>query len=291
VTSYERDTHFSAANKIVESKPTPGRSDSTEFDRTKIKKSRHALKGKIIKIHRGLAIYQTNASPYYFARVLDRRIGKYVVRSTKEISRLEARRVAEELELHLRGLAPVVPKEFTFADYAERAMRRAAQLSASGQINANYARTCKCMIENKEWGLFKYFGKRDVRQIKTRDYQDYISWVYSRRPDLSASTLNGITATFRNVLKIAREDGAIDIVPDTPSQRRRDNPRAFFRFAPLVAKKDDEYQRLLDTATKLSKDGVRDDDGHDDCSIEFSALRSVQDDFESAVSDYESECQ
>ncbi len=32
-------------------------------------------------------------------------------------------------------------------------------------------------------------------------------------------------------------------------------------------------------------------DGHDDCSSEFSTLQSAQDDFETAVSDYESECQ
>jgi hypothetical protein len=35
---------------------------------------------------------------------------------------------------------------------------------------------------------------------------------------------------------------------------------------------------------------VSDSDGHDDCSSEFSTLRSAQDDFESAVSDYESNC-
>jgi hypothetical protein len=32
-------------------------------------------------------------------------------------------------------------------------------------------------------------------------------------------------------------------------------------------------------------------DGHDDCSSEFSSLQSAQDDFETAVSEYESECQ
>jgi len=36
---------------------------------------------------------------------------------------------------------------------------------------------------------------------------------------------------------------------------------------------------------------VSDSRRHDDCSIEFSRLRSAQDDFETAVSDYESECQ
>jgi hypothetical protein len=36
---------------------------------------------------------------------------------------------------------------------------------------------------------------------------------------------------------------------------------------------------------------VSDSRGHDDCSSEFSRLRSTQDDFETAVSDYESQCQ
>jgi hypothetical protein len=35
---------------------------------------------------------------------------------------------------------------------------------------------------------------------------------------------------------------------------------------------------------------LADDDGHDDCSSEFGNVRSNQDDFESSVSDYESEC-
>lgn len=35
---------------------------------------------------------------------------------------------------------------------------------------------------------------------------------------------------------------------------------------------------------------VADSQGHDDCSSEFSALQSAQDEFKSAVSDYEGEC-
>ena len=44
-------------------------------------------------------------------------------------------------------------------------------------------------------------------------------------------------------------------------------------------------------AIKTYASCIRDDDGHDDCSTEFSSLQSEQDDFESAVSEYESECQ
>jgi hypothetical protein len=43
-------------------------------------------------------------------------------------------------------------------------------------------------------------------------------------------------------------------------------------------------------AIKTYASCVRDRDGHDDCSSEFSSLQSEQDDFESAVSDYEGDC-
>jgi hypothetical protein len=59
--------------------------------------SPHRLKDRIIRIRRGLAVYQTFASPFYFARILDPRTRRYKVRSTKETSRLGARQVAEEL--------------------------------------------------------------------------------------------------------------------------------------------------------------------------------------------------
>lgn len=36
---------------------------------------------------------------------------------------------------------------------------------------------------------------------------------------------------------------------------------------------------------------VSDSQGHDDCSIEFSRLRSAQYDFETAVSEYQNECE
>ena len=60
-----------------------------------------------------------------------------------------------------------------------------------------------------------------------------------------------LMATFRIVLKVARDDGLIDVVPATPRQRQKDNPRAFFRFAPLVAEDRDEYPMLLKGATQI----------------------------------------
>ena len=66
------------------------------------KLSPHRLKGKIIRIRSGLALYQTYASPFYFARILDARNQRYKVRSTKETNRVEARKVADEYT-HIRS--------------------------------------------------------------------------------------------------------------------------------------------------------------------------------------------
>lgn len=46
----------------------------------------------------------------------------------------------------------------------------------------------------------------------------------------------------------------------------------------------------LENALRRYARCVADSRGHDDCSVEFSQLQSAQDDFESAVSQYESEC-
>ena len=84
--------------------------------------------------------------------------------------------------------------------------------------------------------------------------QLFIEKLTRKRSDLSSSTRNMLMATFRNVLKVARDDGLIDVVPVTPRQRQKDNPRSFFRFAPLVEPERDEYQQLLKGAKRLAEE-------------------------------------
>ena len=81
--------------------------------------------------------YQTYASPFYFARILYLRSQRYKVRSTKETSRLEARRVAEELALKICARDAAAPQEFSFKTYARRFVEKGRQLAASGERNAN----------------------------------------------------------------------------------------------------------------------------------------------------------
>ena len=54
-----------------------------------------------------------------------------------------------------------------------------------------------------------------------------------------------------------------------------------------------EYQSAksdVESYIRSYEDCISSNDGHDDCSSEFFSLKSSQDDFESAVSNYESEC-
>jgi hypothetical protein len=56
----------------------------------------------------------------------------------------------------------------------------------------------------------------------------------------------------------------------------------------------DQYSSAIaDVSDTLKRyaDCVSSSKGHDDCSTEFRRLKDAQDDFESAVSDYSSECE
>ena len=210
------------------------------------KRSPHRLKGKIIRIRSGLALYQTYASPYYFARILDPRNQRYKVRSTKETNRVEVRKIAEDYAHEITRRDAPADREFSFKTYANRFIQKGQQLAQTGERNKNYIRTTRLFLV--------HFGTRDVRDLTTRDWQLFIEKLTRKRSDLSSSTRNMLMATFRNVLKVARDDGLIDVVPATPRQRQKDNPRSFFRFAPLVEPERDEYQQLLKGDKRLAEE-------------------------------------
>ena len=72
-------------------------------------------------LRKGMSLYKTGRSPYWFVRIWIGGEKKYVVRSTKETSRLVAEEVAEELINDLKQDRFVfgVPKNRTFNHYAE----------------------------------------------------------------------------------------------------------------------------------------------------------------------------
>jgi hypothetical protein len=170
------------------------------------------LDGDIITVHKGIAIYKTHASPFWFARIRNPKTRRYVVRSTKETSRIKAREAAEELARDILSQQKATPKEFSFTYYAGRFIAKGRRLVEQG--NANYVRTATLVLDNDNWGLVKHFGSMDVRELRTRHWSEFLDGLSAKRPDLSPSTRNMLSATFRNVLKGARDDGIIDDIPD-----------------------------------------------------------------------------
>jgi hypothetical protein len=216
--------------------------------------SRHTLDGPVTTIRRGVAIYKKHSSPFWYARIWDARNKRNVVRSTKEKSKIAARQFAEDLYIELLGGKAQPPKQYTFKHYAQRLIAISRTMVELGQRNANYVNTIVTFLENKEWGLQKQFQHRDVRELRTKDYADFLDKLAKDRPDLSDSTRNMMTATFRNVLKVAVRDGVIDSVPATPRDRQRDNPRAYLPFYPLVGRKQCAYTKVRNAVRTLTKE-------------------------------------
>jgi hypothetical protein len=183
-----------------------------------------------IKIYRGVSIYKVNGSQYWYVRVWDKERQKYIVKGTGETSALAAREVAKDYALSLLKQERTVEREFTFRYFAVRLLAKANVQAEKGERNLGYVKSIRWAIQNEDWGLVRKLGQKDVRKITTRDFRDYIDDLTKSRPELSSSTKNTIMAAFRNVMKEAREEGAIDDVPETPRSRQKDNPRPFFRF-------------------------------------------------------------
>lgn len=208
------------------------------------------------KVSKGISIYRVMNSPYWMVRVWDRRKKKYVVKSTGETAAIAAKEAAQDLAISMLANQPIVPTEYTFKSFAKKFLHKSRIQGKAGELNANYVKTMHWAVTNEDWGLYEYFKDEDVRKIWTHHWQTYLAWVAKKKPDLSSSTKNTLSATFRNVMKIAQDEGAIQNIPQTPRTKLRDNPRPFFRFHPLVEKRDDAYQKVLKTAKEVAEEQV-----------------------------------
>ena len=89
-------------------------------------------------IRRGLSLYKTGASPYWYAQAWLSGEKKYVVRSTKETSRLVAQDVAEEILDDLKSSRKVnlTPKEYRFDSYALKLVQQQRRLEGKQKEQA-----------------------------------------------------------------------------------------------------------------------------------------------------------
>lgn len=185
----------------------------------------------------------------------------YVVRSTKESSRLDARKVAEELylkEKHSAILPAPPPKDYLFQTYADQLITQQFQDAKEGLCSQSLAKSDKNLVYSTKAGLLAYFKGKDIRQIRTKDVKAYQQWMKQQRDTLYAfNTYSTRIACLRKILKLPMNDEVIETVPATPRPERKDSPRGFFRLYPLVAKGHDEYDLVLKTAKSMAAKGVK----------------------------------
>jgi hypothetical protein len=221
--------------------------------------NRNVLQGKIINLRRGLAIYRVKASPYYRVRVWIPSQKKRIVKTTKTADRAEAISIAEEFlnTLGTRGILNEVPQSRTFETFADKLLLNEKARGERGEISRRLWTVTKFYLNHKHWGVLRRFAKADITTIQTKHYHQYLDWVQEQDSSLTPATLNHIASVFAKVMKLARQEGAIDFVPATPRVKRLDNPRPFFPFHPLVDKDHDEYKILLKTAKEMADEKIR----------------------------------
>jgi hypothetical protein len=116
---------------------------------------------KLKHIKSGLAIYQTGRSPFWYARLWDTVAKKYVRKSTKETSRIDAIEAALEfVDTYNNNIDPslAVTKDRSFGAYARKFDEF---YKAKGANARSYADRHKVLFRQGD-GLISYFGKHDV---------------------------------------------------------------------------------------------------------------------------------
>jgi len=180
-------------------------------------------------LQRGLSIFKRGRSPYWQLRIYDNKSKRYVWKSTKETTRIDATEAAFEYfkKYSLGELASAkTPKSRSFEHYAKMLYDQAI---LSG--NATSIKDRKKILYRPEDGLIAYFGKMDVADINTGHLREYLIHLDKRRPKpLANSTKQKQCLMARQVLNLALEDGLIVNLPSVPKLNLKSNPRPSFTF-------------------------------------------------------------
>ena len=181
-------------------------------------------------VRRGVSLYKVGASPYWYARIWNSSVGKYIVRSTKETSRLVAAEVAEELysDLKQKKFLDEVPRTKTFIYFAEKLIKQQRRLAGKTRSSA-FASDDEKLLKRNGDGIIDYFYKRDITLIRTSDITEYFNVLDDNRTKpLSASSKNKHNIIIKKVLRLAYDDGVLQTIPPSPKIERKDNPRVSF---------------------------------------------------------------
>jgi hypothetical protein len=199
-------------------------------------------------LRKGLSVYKTGRSPFWMLRLRDPFEGRYVVRSTKEESRIEAIAAANEYadSFFKKANGDMARKKVTSFEYY------ADQMLAMQKPSAKTHDSDRKLLYRQKDGIIRHFGDYDVTKITTRMIREYLVQLdLTRGKPLADSTRSKHVIVIRKVLSLAAEDGLMKTIPVMPKQKTTDTPRHTF--------KDDEYKKFMKAAAECAtrKDEVR----------------------------------
>jgi hypothetical protein len=133
-------------------------------------------------VRKGVSIYKTGSSPFWYARIWVNSKNKYMVRSTQETSRIDAIEVVDEILTKLQTNTDLskVRENRIFSYFSSLLMKQ--QTAMSGKTRSErFAKDDEFLILRKDDGINAYFGHRDINEITTYDLRDYISYLDENR--------------------------------------------------------------------------------------------------------------
>ena len=200
------------------------------------------------QIHKGLYIFKYKGTKNYFCKVF---VGnrKYVTRTTEEPIKTNAKKRAKEIYIQILSeqrdnKSFNVSKNNTFSFYCDKLLEQTKLRVSSSVRKSRHLKDVRQIIEQKEHGLRKYFGSKDISKITTFDIREFFNVLDNQRKEpLSHSTKSKYNVMIKKVMRVAVEMGVINRVPDftieTNKTQNRDNPRPSFS--------EEEYKLFLKT--------------------------------------------
>ncbi|ETD85019.1 recombinase [Rhodobacter capsulatus B6] len=189
------------------------------------------------QLRKGLAIYKTARSPYWMVRLRDPAEGRYIVRSTKEESGIEAISAANEFadSFFKRANSDQARKTTTSFEYY------ATQMLGMQKPSAKTHDSDRKLLYRQKDGIVRHFGDYDVTKITTKMIREYLLQLdKARGKPLADSTRAKHLIVIRKVLTLAVEDGLMKTIPVMPKQKTTDTPRHSFT--------DDEHKKFMKAA-------------------------------------------
>ena len=207
-----------------------------------------AIPDSITKITGGypskLVIFQVEASPYYWVRYFTK--GKIYRKSTKTTNKNEAIAFAkvfyEDILLKERNSIPLGSSP-SFERCAKELLIKQEELILRGERNP--------LLNQKDTRILKldllpYFRGYDIKEIKYKNLEDYISGIAKR--NLASATIKKHINLLGKIFNLALREELIEYIPPMPKIKVIDSPRGWFN--------DDEYDHLKKTVFKLIENKV-----------------------------------